>query len=195
MTLWYYEKNGTRSDSITEAEMITFICQGVLSSTSLLWCEGMDNWQPLAQTSLAVHLPQRSVTPPPLPPVLPPLSGTGTTPLNINNVLVYTLALSPLIGLLLRAFLLGLSGVPEEYMDSAITSSEYWYVPLLLTIGLSYLDAWKLKQAGIDTRQFSNITWLVPVWLWKRAQLLKHKPVCFWIWIASFVLTLCATAS
>lgn len=192
MTHWYYEKNGSRSDSITEEEMINLINKGGLQSTTLLWRDGMENWQPLLQTPLAVHLPQ-TTTPPALPHAAPPLPAGNPALTSLNTTLVYALALAPLVGLLLRVFLLGLSGVPEEYMDSAIASTDYWYIPVILNVGLSYLDAWKLREHGVETRQLGNITWLVPVWLWKRAQLLKQSPVYFWVWIVSFVITLFVT--
>lgn len=51
------------------------------------------------------------------------------------------------------------------------------------------MDERKLKVAG----QKSPVNWLVfivPVYLWKRADLLNQKKHYFWAWIAAFVLSI-----
>ena len=46
----------------------------------------------------------------------------------------------------------------------------------------------KLVQDGIDTEKMGS-SWLIPVYLYKRAEILNHSPVYLWVWIATFVIS------
>ena len=87
------------------------------------------------------------------------------------------LAFAPLIG----EFIAGLlGGLTKSSMD------KFWWVTLALNIGLSLLDERKLKAAGHDTKAMGG-AWLVPVYLYKRAQVLKHNLAYFIVWVVCFV--------
>lgn len=58
---WHYEKNGVRYDNVTEADITERIQHGELNASTLVWQQGMTEWQPLSATSLADILKQNTV--------------------------------------------------------------------------------------------------------------------------------------
>ncbi|EOT4658867.1 DUF4339 domain-containing protein, partial [Escherichia coli] len=50
---WHYEKNGVRYDNVTEEDIIERIRRGELNASTLVWQQGMLEWQPVSATSLA----------------------------------------------------------------------------------------------------------------------------------------------
>jgi hypothetical protein len=109
---------------------------------------------------------------------------------------VWILAFAPIIGLLIKSFLVGATADDPANIDvlDVLRSGEFWYVTLILNIGLSMLDLKRLKQAGVDTKSFGKLVCIVPVYLWKRAKSLEQGPAYFWVWLAAFVLTQLAMA-
>lgn len=63
LALW---KNGVRYDNVTEEDIIERIRRGELNASTLVWQQGMLEWQPVSATSLAEILKQSEV-----PPALP----------------------------------------------------------------------------------------------------------------------------
>lgn len=82
---WYYEKNGIRHDNVTEDDITGLIARGELTAATLVWQQGMTDWQPVSATPLASAL-LYSTTPPALP---------GN---RIPGGVVWTLAFAPFIG-------------------------------------------------------------------------------------------------
>lgn len=116
----------------------------------------------------------------------------------VGNVLVGFLAVAPLVGLVLEATLAG-ALAPDPALASlaaqvAVKSGQYWWVTLLLNVGLSVLDDLRLKRAGVDTSGFGRFAFVVPVYLWMRAKALGQSKGYFWVWIGTFVLSLLAGA-
>ncbi|CAM6707177.1 Membrane protein [Klebsiella pneumoniae] len=60
---WHYEKNGVRHDNVTEADITERIQRGELNASTLVWQQGMTEWQPLSATPLADVLKQCAVPP------------------------------------------------------------------------------------------------------------------------------------
>lgn len=191
MSEWHYEQHGQRQAAVTEAQLRSLVEQGQLSGHTLVWRMGFPNWVRLAETDLASSLPSRS-SPPPLPTEPPALPGVA-----ISNWLIWVLAFAPVIGLMLEAFIAGARASSEYTLDYevqlALQTNQYWYVTLLLNLGLSLWDLSRLKRAGVDTAAFGKLAFVVPVYLWKRAKALQQQPTQLWIWIACFVLTLLST--
>ena len=46
---WYYEQGGQRQGPVTDTELDRLVAEGTVTSSTLVWREGMDNWTPLAQ--------------------------------------------------------------------------------------------------------------------------------------------------
>jgi hypothetical protein len=101
----------------------------------------------------------------------------------VENTIVWILAFAPLIGELLQCFIAGLlyGDIWERYYE------EFWIVTIILNILLCHIDENKLKNQGIDTEEFGS-TWLVPVYLYRRAKHLGHDQAYFWVWIVLFTL-------
>lgn len=175
MKTWHYEKNGVRHDNISEDNILSLIKNGTLNSDTLVWQQGMAEWCRLADTSLSSAL-QTQIVPPQLPAN------------KIPSTVTWILALAPILGYLLECFIAGSSSMSEDAALDAVLDGQYWYVTLILNVALGYLDEWKLKQSGINTEGFGKMAWLVPVYLWQRANHLKMKPVHFWVWIVAFIL-------
>lgn len=163
---WHWEVYGERKGPISEDDISKKIESGELSYGSLVWQKGFKEWVPIENTTLKNYL----VTPPPL---------TGTA---VSNKIIWVLAFAPIIGLFLEGVVAG-----------AIAGNihNYWFITLILNIGLSVVDEKKLKKAGHDTSKMGT-AWLVPVYLYKRARILKHNLSYFIVWLVCFGLMLFA---
>lgn len=78
---WHYEKNGVRHDNVTEADITERIQRGELNASTLVWQQGMTEWQPLSATPLADVLKQCAVPPPRCPAIVSPEAWSGRWPL------------------------------------------------------------------------------------------------------------------
>ena len=107
---------------------------------------------------------------------------------HVNNTIVWILAFAPLIGLFLEACFA--FTVNADTGEAAMDNNKYWFITLALNIGLSYLDENRLKRAGWDTSKFKGMTWLVPVYLFKRAKALNQNLAYFIVWLVCFIFTL-----
>jgi hypothetical protein len=165
---WHVEVRGERKGPMSASQVRTLLQSGQLTRDSLAWQPGAADWQPLH--SLPAFAQEFHAVP-------PPLSGKA-----IPNGLVWTLAFGPLLGYFLGAVIAGIAKAPIH---------DFWWVTLILNIGLSLADEKKLKAAGYDTKQMGG-AWLIPVYLYKRATVLKQPLGYFITWVVCFVLTLAA---
>ncbi|HFR2174065.1 TPA: DUF4339 domain-containing protein, partial [Shigella sonnei] len=163
--------------NVTEEDIIERIRRGELNASTLVWQQGMLEWQPVSATSLAEILKQSEV-----PPALP-----GH---RIPGGVVWTLAFAPLIGYILEMWTAGLNGMSFERAYDAVSEGQYWFISLILNIALGYLDERKLRKSGVDTATFGWLAWLIPVYLWRRAKILGQKPAYFWVWLVMLILVL-----
>ena len=163
-TDWHYVRDGQRVGPIPEAEILDMLSRQELSRETMVWQTGWPDWLPLQQTALARHL-----TAP------PPLVGAA-----VSNVWVWWLAFAPALGEFIAGFFSALLSIPLGYL---------WWITLLLNIGLSTLDERKLRQAGHDTSRM-GAAWLVPVYLFKRAKVLRQNNAYFIVWCVLFGLLL-----
>lgn len=178
MNDWYYEKNGQRLGGLPDAEIAALIQQRAVTGETLVWKQGLATWTPVAQTELATHL--TSVD---LPPTLPAT--------HISNLVVWFIAAAPFIGSFLQGVLAYFLNYHNEWLaQNALASGRYWWVTVVLNVGLCILDERRLKAAGIDTSAFGKLVFIVPVYLWKRARSLKQSPTYFWTWVGVFALNL-----
>ena len=89
---WFYEEKGKSKDGASEQENVEIISSGRLSYGSSVWMSGLNERAKLEGTLLRQHLQQ---TP-------PPLAGSQG-----KNILVWVLALAPIIGYLMEWFAAG----------------------------------------------------------------------------------------
>jgi len=182
MSDWFYEKNGQRIGPMDEKQIIGLIENGGLDRQTLVWHPSLEQWQPLSNTQLAANI-SSPVCPPPLPSS------------SINNTIVWVLAFAPIIGIFCEGIIAGVIYSSEHRAMRAVENGEFFYISLLINIGLGYLDERTLKNAGVDTRAYGKMAWLIPVYLWKRAKALGQTPAYFWCWIVTFALIMLSTCS
>lgn len=176
---WFYEKNGQRIGALTEIEMRDLIDSQALTYGSSVWCKGHPDWMKIENTELRKHL--EIVVPPPL---------TGD---HVNNTVVWFLAFAPIIGHVLEYLIADIVYTDRPLLAArAMREVEFWYVTIILYIGLSFWDEHRLKKAGTDTSKFKGFVWLVPVYLFQRAKALKHNLAYFVVWIVCFLVALIA---
>lgn len=162
---WHYELSGVRLGPVSHSEILSLISRSKLARGSFVWKKGMPDWAILEST---VFSSQFSDSPPPL---------TGDA---VNNTLVWWLAFAPIGGVFAAGFL---SGVTHKSM------SNFWWVTLVLNIALSIADEKMLQKAGHDTEKMGG-AWLVPVYLFNRAKVLKQNNAYFIVWVVLFCLSL-----
>ena len=114
---WHYEKNGIRHDNVTEDDITDLIARGELTAATLVWRQGMTDWQPVSATPLASAL-LHSTTPPALP---------GN---RIPGGVLWTLAFAPFIGYALELWTAGLSGMSFDEAYDAVSGGQYWFITL-----------------------------------------------------------------
>jgi hypothetical protein len=173
---WYHEAEGQRVGPKTEAELIALIGSKQIGYGTSVWREGFPDWLKIENTSLKVYL--EKVAP-------PPLSGV-----HMDNSLVWVLAFAPFLGLILEYFFAGLFHGSEDAADLAVENGKYWFITIILNIVLSYFDEKRLQKAGHNTAKFKGWVWLVPVYLYQRAQALNQNLAYFIVWIVCFALTI-----
>ena len=173
---WFYEINGKRSAATDHDEMVALISGSKITGKNLVWHSGMTDWMPLESTELRTHLSTRKSP--------PPLMGNA-----VNNSTVWTLAFAPVISLLLETVAAFAVHDSEFMVTHSVASGEFFWLAIIINIALSIRDEKKLREAGHDTSDFKGMTFIVPVYLFKRAKALKQSPSYFWTWIALFVIT------
>jgi GYF domain 2 len=68
---WYYAYDGARKGPVSREDLRQALIQGEIERHSLVWCEGMPQWQALESLEELQSLVEQ--VPPPLPPEPPPL--------------------------------------------------------------------------------------------------------------------------
>ena len=80
----------------------------------------------------------------------------------------------------------------EAAAERAMENASYWYITLALNLLLSFFDEKQLQKAGHNTSRFKGWGWLVPVYLYQRAQNLQQNLAYFIVWQVFFALVLLA---
>jgi hypothetical protein len=179
---WWYELNGEQRGPIDGFEVQTLIRNSILKRDNLIWKKGMDEWKPIYYTEFGEYF--KHDTPPPI---------VGEA---VDNTIVWWLAFAPFIGQFLEGVFLSIFyPAPEGGNLSFYTKyysgfHQFWFVTLGLNIWLCLLDEKALKKAGHDTRGELGSAWLIPVYLFKRAKVLRQNNAYLWVWLVTFILTL-----
>lgn len=92
---------------------------------------------------------------------------TMQNPTTVSNTIVWIIAFIPVIG---AFFAFGFLAF------------------LIINIVLCSVDDNMLKKAGYDTTSLGN-TWLIPVYLYKRAEMFHHSKAYFIVWCVTFVIS------
>lgn len=108
----------------------------------------------------------------------------GNNVQQINNTVIWFLAFAPIIGSFLEGFFWGFL---STYTQRDISIDRFWWITIALNILLCTIDEKRLEQRGVDVDKLGS-AWLVPVYLFKRAALLRQSQAYFWVWIVCFLL-------
>lgn len=163
---WYYFINDERIGPVSGSELLRLYRTNKIYISTKVWKAGLFEWIEFSNTELI----NKENNP-------PPISGK-----DINNTFVWILAFVPIIGIVIEYLISGATGI-------AITS--LWIVSVLLNSILCVVDERKLKKAGCATKEL--LLWaivLVPVYLFRRAHLLKHKYTYPAVWCVTFAIML-----
>ena len=106
----------------------------------------------------------------------------------VNNILIWILAFSPIIGEFLRGFIVGMIYGDSSFAIEAIDDGHLWFIPLALNIALGIADEVLLEKNGVDTSKFKMWTVFIPVYLFQRAKILNHNYAYFITWCVTFIL-------
>ncbi len=165
---WYYASNGQKIGAVSKSDLLNLYKAENITLSTRVWTTGMSDWIELGQTDLI-----KKVNTP------PPLKGN-----DINNTLVWILAFVPILGTVLEYLISGAIGV---------TSASLWFVTVILNTVLCIIDQRKLKRAGYQIKEL--LVWaifLVPVYLFRRAYILKQKNIYAIVWCLTFAILLFA---
>jgi uncharacterized protein DUF4339 len=174
--VWFYEEDGGRKGPITHESIVSLIKVMKVTYGSLVWRTGYPEWLKAEDTELRPFL--EAVSPPPI---------TGK---HVKNTVVWLLAFAPLIGMVVEAFVAYSINANDNMAEAALENNKYWFITLALNIGLSYLDENLLVKAGYSTKSFKGMTWLVPVYLYKRAKALGQSLGYFIVWLICFAISI-----
>lgn len=162
---WFFVKNSERNGPVSKEVIIKLYKQEELDRHSKVWNKEMSDWLELKDTDLIKNGD--------IPPVV---SGS-----DVSNTLVWLLVAVPFIGFILEAML----------------STSVNYNPIYLGVGLfiinsilCVIDERKLKKTGNDTREL--LLWavtLLPLYLYRRAKLLKQNMGYLIAWCLVFSIT------
>lgn len=161
---WYYVLRGERYGPVSRLQFLNLYKNEKVFLSTKVWKAGMPGWAEVNQTDL-IDISNQP----------PPLQGN-----DIDNSIVWVLAFVPILGPLIENIISGVIGEP---------SGSLWFVTLILNIILCITDETRLKKAGYNTKEM--LLWamfLIPVYLFRRAHLLKQKNVYAVIWCITFVI-------
>lgn len=164
---WHYTSGGERKGPVTEDQIRILLENGNLDHSTHVWNINLPDWQPITSSSLSVLLRNSPPSPPPIP---------GNT---VKNELVWILSVCPIAGGILTALL-----APLLNMEGGL----FWLTPAL-NIWLAYWDEKRLTKTGYATSQMGG-AWLIPVYLWKRATVLKQSRRYFFLWCVAFIFSI-----
>ncbi len=165
---WYFANNNERQGPVSEAEFQSLVQQGIIRPDTLVWRQGMGNWQPYAQVAATLPPPMPLVpsdlTAAPFPaapgpaaavpaPAYTPVAGFATTPRPAFRYGGFWIRVAAKVidGLIMTPFLFGLffyfmfpifrnmSGDPNNpEMMQEIFKVEMKMMPLILLLYLAY---------------------------------------------------------
>lgn len=159
--VWFYAKKGAQVGPLSLSEVEVLIDSRDIVADTKVW-NGTGEWLPAAsQPDLNAFFKAHHGTP-------PPLMGD-----DVDNRFVWAIVTVPVIGALL-----------EMMFNTTLV-----WLYIMLNITFCVLDERRLKSAG----HHAPVKWmlfLVPLYLWKRAEILHHKKLYVWCWIAAFSISI-----
>ncbi|WP_441280784.1 DUF4339 domain-containing protein [Tardiphaga sp. 862_B3_N1_1] len=171
---WYFTENGQRKGPFPASALLDFLETNRISGDTSVWKKGLADWQPLKSTELGTRL---QGAPPPV------------APSNINNALVWIVAIAPLpyglFGGVIDAFKMDDPLQPHQVLDLLA-----FLVPAVINAALCLADERQLKRAGYADKWLTTFGFiLAPAYLFMRAKRLRQFPSYGVAWIATFAVS------
>jgi hypothetical protein len=160
---WYYALSGERKGPVSKNTLINLYKHETIFLTTKVWNSNMPDWVELKQTGLISELN-----------VPPPLHGS-----DVNNTLVWIVAFVPLLDIFLP--LQNLSTVAQFLLFALINSI------------LCIIDERQIKKSGHNPDEINLLFFaalLVPVYLFRRANILKQKYTYAITWCVSLIVSI-----
>lgn len=177
---WFYARAGERQGPVPADKLRELLAAQTIDGETPIWRKGLPDWQPLRTTEIGAQLKDEP----------PPIAAH-----EVNNGLVWTLAVAPMAYVLLDIAILGYQ-INHPYEDNAFSSALSWLIPVLVNGALCLLDEQQLKRAGYSSGWMTFFALLLaPVYLFVRAQRLRQAPAYGFVWIASFIVSIILQAA
>ena len=159
---WYYAMKGEQVGPVSLHEIKDLVTNEKITAKTKVW-NGEGDWKVAKETELSeLFKSQKSSDGP------PPLTGD-----DIDDKYIWAIVGVPIVGVIIEL----------------IAGTELTLLYLAANIVCCILDEKKLKKAGQEAPE-TWMAFLIPVYLWKRATLLKQKKHYFWAWCAAFLISI-----
>jgi hypothetical protein len=168
---WYYKNNLFIKGPFSKKETINFIKKEIIDQNTLIMKKGSEDWIRAIDSELTGYFKFNK---------MPPLKGTL-----ISSAFAWGLAFTPVIGGLFQSYM-----VNNNLFLTDELSSYHWFIPLVLSIFLCFIDKEALKKDGYNIKKVDNFAWLPPMYLFRRAKLLNSSPYSSFLWIIFFFIFL-----
>jgi hypothetical protein len=179
---WYYSNDGKRVGPMSQHALLALLRTRELLPNAMVWRTGMRDWARVFDSELAQHITTDSP---------PPLSAK-----HIANGYAWALASAPLWATALHIYVyLGAKyeGVlpPLAPFLAGEILEKTWYFGWIVNVLMALLDDRALKSAGWGSEKLNSwMVFLVPIYLYKRDQMLGEGMARFWVWIGAVVVSL-----
>ena len=185
---WVQGGDGQTYGPYTRSQLNGFVTTRAVSAGQLVFGPDTNGWQPASVLGVAIAPPP----PPPLPPssAAKALSDPGTA---APALWAWMCALGPILGALAGAFVGGMLWPDPFSQVQAINDGSFGIAVLIVALavnsGLAAKDVKTVQQSGYPEAKLGMI-FLVPYWLFKRAQIVGERPVYGFAWIAALLVSL-----
>jgi hypothetical protein len=156
--MWYYNVNNQPTGPIDDAAMQNLVKSGAVAPTTLVWQEGMAQWQTLGTTALAALVPAAGTTPP------APMQAYQPTPVPAYGMTVKPAAMQiKEMNDMFMWYWICLIGILVTAGLSAIASVVLFYIILYRAWGLiqdGYARTTPGKAVGYCFIPFYNFYWI-----------------------------------
>ncbi|MDR6672106.1 type IV pilus assembly protein PilA [Xanthomonas translucens] len=150
LSAWYYADAARhRHGPLSAAELRERVRDGLLERTTLVWREGMPEWQPLQALAAELGLPA-AVTPPPPPPLPPAASTAAAMPTMAPRNSLSGCGVGALVAVVAGAVLLSVAGILAAI---ALPAYQDYTLRTKATLAIGSITPLKPQISGFATQQ------------------------------------------
>jgi hypothetical protein len=178
MTDWFYEYSGGQKGPVSKEGLIDLFKSGHISTRTLVWTKEFGvTWKAFSEANPEVIV--ASDTPPPLPASPPVIQ------LRNDSIWPWVIALTPLVSIFTDNIIKDNSNGSEEFSLSLLLS--FGIYSALILVDVRSINARNLNPEG---KALGAFFWLVPLYLYRRASVLKQPKWYFVTWFVALGVTL-----